>query len=274
MQNRLMWQLRKLRNRFRYGRTVKLPMINEKVIICGNGPSLKKLDFCYYLSQKYDFLCVNSFALDEERFNLIKPKYYCCIDPAIVTNIHNVNTEEAKLFKILDNVTWDLTFICQIGDDWNFSNPHIKTVYLNRNVFESVNDKRKFKAFSKNKATCGFQNVIAAALYFTITSCFAEVFLIGVETDFHKELIVDRNNNVFREYVHFYGKELIDVIAAGQIKKGELYRYFYFYYLTLYQYYELSKYAAYLHVKVRNMCITSFIDVFEKIDFKEKNDQA
>ena len=75
---------------------------------------------------------------------------------------------------------------------------------------------------------------------------------------------VAEDNDVYREYVHFYGVERINVTKDGQIGKGELYKYFYFYYQTLLDFYNLSRFAQRHQSCIYNTCMGSYIDVFPK----------
>lgn len=242
----------------------------DKIIIIGNGPSAKRIDFEYYKNIGYEFLCVNHFASNSDNFFNIKPKYYCCIEPRILSSEYDKYEESRqKLFRALNKVDWPMTFICCVKDNLAISNSNIKVCKINKAVYDGEPDKRILNLYSKNRATCGYQNVIAAALYFAISIKCEEILLTGVESDMHREIAVDKENNVYREYVHFYGKECKDVVMDGQINKGELFKYFLWSYKTFYQYNLLSKYAEFNEVPVKNLCVNSFIDVFEKIDAKE-----
>lgn len=260
--NFCLWLIHFVKNTIRFGLPKKLPQSKEKIVICGNGPSLMKTNFDYFSSNGYQFACVNYFALSEDLFFRIKPKYYCCIDPALFSATPTDQTR--KLFAILERVDWDMVFIMPIGAKSNINNKNIKVVSINQNFMKNCPPKLQFSLYKKNLAIVGYQNVIIGALYYFISMNVSEISLIGVETDFHRELFVGENNHVYRKCTHFYGEEVLDLQEKGEIKQGELYLYFCFYYLTLYQYYVMAQYAQHMKVKVYNLCLNSFIDVFEK----------
>lgn len=264
----LLWVYRYWRACLKRSRSDRIHPISDKVLVCGNGPSITRVDFDFYKNEGYEFLCTNFFAFSEDLFFKIKPKYYCIVDPAIFSEEYS--SQAKRLNEIFAKIDWNMTFITNFENHKLTDNEKIHTIVLNNNLLLSSNDCKKYKYYEKNIASSSYQNVIIAALYYLITATAKGVRLIGVETDFHKELYVGKNNHVYRECVHFYGKEIFDLQEKGEIKEGELYKYFYFYYLTLYQYYDMSKYAKYMGVEVINLCENSFVDVFEKAELKEK----
>lgn len=240
-----------------------------KVVICGNGPSTKKFPFNDFLSLGYKFCVVNYFPTDEEMFFQVKPVYYVCVDPFFHSSIDELTEEEIKLVNSLNKVSWNMKYICFKNHHLPLNNPNICYDYINQNIISLGYSKMIKKLLDENKAIFGYQNVIVAAIYYFLMSEIEEVVLTGVENDWHRELVVDQNNNVYREMTHFYGNERINVTELGEIKKGELFNYFKFYYLTLYQYNLLSQYAKDSKTAVVNSCVYSYIDVFCKKDPNE-----
>lgn len=242
---------------------------NEKIILVGNGLSAKN----FLLKNKctdYKYCCVNYFALDEELFRSIKPGYYCIIDPMFFKKEYFMKEKKAAdVLKQLGKVNWNMKIICYSGCKLPLNNQWIEYHYINENYFGGSVNHIKMHLFDCNMANCGFQNVIVAALFYFVMSNAKSIILTGVENNWHNELIVDENNNVLRNDTHFYGKQLLNLTEKGEIKKGEIYKYFQFYYLTLYEYSIISEYAKRKGISVINSCRDSFIDVFEKRNFKE-----
>lgn len=235
-----------------------------RVVVCGNGPSTKLFPFGKFRNYCFDFCVVNFFPLDEELFQTLKPKYYISVDPYFHSTLEELTKEELKLVNALNNVTWPMKYVCFKNHHLPLNNDNISYDYINSNVISLDYSKKIKKLLDRNEAIFGYQNVIVAAIYYFIMSQVDLIVLTGVENDWHRELVVDRNNEVFREMTHFYGNEKISVTKNGEIKKGELYNYFRFYYLTLYQYSLLSKYSSDTNTHIINSCIESYIDVFAK----------
>ncbi|MCL2151842.1 MAG: hypothetical protein FWH57_02615 [Oscillospiraceae bacterium] len=243
----------------------------KKVIVVGNGPSVSDFDFFMFSRLGYEFLCVNYFALDE-RFFKIRPKFYCIVDPAVYKKCQDVNDKANELFHILENVDWEMTLVCTAYQRPVINNKLIRVDKINNHVYNGTIKWLQKSVYNKNIGTFGYQNVICAALYYLLSSNVLEIGLIGVENDWHRELYVDENNDVIREYRHFYGTQRINITLDEQIQRGELYKYFYWYYITLYQYSIAASYAKMKSILVYNYCKYSYIDVFDKKQLVRNND--
>ena len=241
----------------------------KNVVVVGNGPSAKAFPFAAMIEKGYDLCCVNDFLFSEELFFKYKPRFYCCIDPIYSAKDYPESEAGKRFLGIMERVDWDMTFICFKHQPIVINNPNITVHYLNNNNYKGDFTKFRYSLFRKNIATAGFQNVIVAATFYFVMSNAESILLTGVESDWHKELIVAEDNDVYREYIHFYGVERINVTKDGQIGKGELYKYFYFYYQTLLHFHNLSKFALAHHSCVYNTCMNSYIDVFPKKKVEE-----
>lgn len=243
----------------------KLPLLDGKrMIIVGNGPSADKLNFEKIKDNNIEILCVNYFASKNELFFKIQPKYYCLIDPLFFNNTNN-DSEINQLIDVLNKVDWEMTLVClQYQTLPTLQNPYIKILHINSNQYHG--NWVRYKLYSQNKANFGLQNVVLGAIYFCLTSGIKELYLSGVDNDWHRELIVDESNDVYREYQHFYGLKRVNLTATGELNKGEFYKYIGYYYITMKQYYYASLYAHHLNASVYNLTMTSYIDVFDKND--------
>lgn len=248
-------------------KTTGVPKYNnrgKRVVSVGNGPSAGDFPYEKFKNLGYDFMCVNFFALDKERFFKLRPTYYCCIDNAFGTIYENLLPKQKQLVGVLEQVDWPMIFVCFKGQKLPIQNDYIIYHYINANELKGKLTLRKKKLYDRNKATFGYQNVMLATLYYFIMSRTAVIILTGVENDWHRELFVDRNNDVFRKMTHFYGNERINITQLGEIRRGELYKYFHYYYITLLNYSLAAKYASASDVRIINSCEESYIDVFVK----------
>ena len=238
--------------------------IGEKLVLVCNGPSAKEFPFEAYKNHEYTFCCVNDFALSEELFRHIKPKFYCLVDTAYGAPGYKDTEVGRELTRIFENVDWEMNIICYKGRHLVLENKNIHYRYVNSNPWSGELNRLKYFLYKNNLASTGFQNVSIAALFYFIMSGVDSVVLTGVENDWHRELVVEANNDVCREYVHFYGVEKINVTEAGQIGRGELYKYFEWYVYTLKQHSMIAKFAEKANVKIENSCMHSFIDAYLK----------
>lgn len=239
-----------------------LPTIGNPVILFGNGPSLNRMHITKSDISDYAIMCVNFFALNQELFFDFQPKYYCIIDPAFF--VDNKTDDVKKLERIFEKVHWDMTLVTLYNSKIAFTNDNIRIHRINSNVYRGSVTWFRNAIFKRNIGTYRYQNVLNAALYYLITCKCNEIYLVGADNDWHRELYVDESNEVIRETKHFYGRTRLNVTRNQEIKKGELYKYFYWYYITLHSHYIASKYALSQGVPVYNCNPDSYIDVFPK----------
>lgn len=246
----------------------RIPKIEDSVIVLGNGPSIKTLDMDKAIKNGYQFLAVNFYALFNADFLEIRPKYYCIVDPAFYNLRQRENDENiVALELILEKVNWEMTLIIIEGQTPIFRNKNIKLVKLNSVLYRGNIESIRNFLYMNNLGSYIFQNVVNAAIYYLITARARQIILVGVENDWHRELFVDSKNEVYRELRHFYGNKRINITELGEIKKGELFRYFYWYYLTLLSHSAASLYARSIGVQIVNCTPDSYIDVYDKEDW-------
>lgn len=256
------WFLKYLLN---FKMNTNLPQINSSVILFGNGPSVNEINITDRDISEHDIMCVNFFALNEELFFRYQPKYYCIIDPYFFDEENRTEKSDIeKLERVFEKVNWDMTFVTLNNNRIAFTNHNIKIHRINKNIYNGNIKKFRNFIFKNNIGTYRFQNVLNASLYYLITCRSKEIHLFGAENDWHRELFVNEDNEVIREVKHFYGIKRMNLTQIKVIKKGELYKYFYWYYVTLYSHYIASDYATFQEVSVYNCNLDSYIDVFPK----------
>lgn len=243
----------------------KKKIINNEIIILGNGPSINETNFLSKKFSRFDFLCVNFFGLDKERFFALKPKYYCIVDPAFFSKDNTKDTKRIrKLYNIFEKVEWEMHIVIFCIDKIKIRNKNIKILNLNRNIYDGNNSIIMNYLFRKKMACIACSTVIQTCLYFAITYKAKAIYLYGVENDWHREIYVNKNNEVIRKFRHFYGNEELNLTKDKKLKKGELDICFYSLYIDLHIYKKLKLYADYMEIPVYNCVENSYIDVFKK----------
>ena len=249
-------------------------VVEEKeILILGNGPSLNELDL-FALREKLDFACVNWFAVQSSLFRKLKPCYYVLIDGDFFVKEEMLSEKKRdsrnRLFNEFNMIDWSMVVITPQKYRIEINNPYI--------TYEAVSTGRlyndylyKFMNFlySKNLAVCGLQNVVVGALHYFIMKKFKTIYMAGVDMSEFQVYKVDGRNHVLAEYTHFYGIDYVDCTETGSIPQGEFSRWMGYYVRMLKEFYCMSQFAAYQSVKVINLSENSFIDVFEKQDWKE-----
>lgn len=234
----------------------------KPLVIAVNGPSFR-LDKISYFKEEADFLFVNDFAIKErELFFQYKPRFYGLLDPTY----YDINHKDyKKIYEVLHLINWDMTIIC-----FSYQNMEIHNSNIDFYKITPIKYKGKFNLLtyffaSKNIAAYGFSGVLEGSIFAALINNYKKIYLIGADNNIFLEFNVDIDNNVYRDYKHFYGSEKI-IVTGSQIPKGHLYEYFFGIYSNFKNLYDLSILAKKLNAQIINTTPDSFIDVFEKVE--------
>ena len=252
-------------------RLIDLNVGDKKVIILGNGPSLKD-DIAHISTDGVDFFCVNHFA-DSDYFEKFKPKFYLFLDPYFWEE--NVSAEYSskrlRTFRsINEKVDWDFRVYIPSYASFNienaFYNSNVKVVRYSGLGF------KKYPKFLENLLldTSIYSpyaiNVVIHSVFIAIHSGYKFIDLYGVDTSVFLNLRVDPDSNqVYAEFEHFYGKSKVLQNEAGLRHKpltlAECLEKEYYNFLT----YELmARYARHREVILQNCSSFSLIDSIER----------
>lgn len=261
---------------------------DKEVVIIGNGPSASLFfkDFEGY-KIKPNTMCVNMFAANPE-FHLIQPKYYLVSDHAFLDFSEETFKDASRLPRLkkqpdflqiqqrinltwteLLNCSWEIQlFIPQIYSNTFIVNHALKsglkihfynyTVVKGFEWFENMIYKHKLGSPQS-------QNVINACIFQAINANFKEIYLTGVDNNFHLNMIVDDNNNLQHIDDHFYKiekKTTPQLHANGTPVK--MHEFFLSLHKAFYAHHRLQKYAQYRNVNIYNATKGSFIDAYER----------
>lgn len=246
----------------------------KNVLVLGNGPSLNNVDIekLVFLEEgELDIVCVNYFPSKENIFWKIKPQYLCLIDSVYFEKNEIFENDNKELFDVLERVDWDIKIICFCKNTIPVKNEHITYEWISaKSLYRVSLPKFRHFLYKKNLVNCGAQNVIIAALYYFVTKNSNCIYLAGVDMSEFKFLFIDEDNNILVESTHSYGVEKVNCLDHKVVKKGEFYKLLGFYTRMFEQFSILSEYARLQKVKIYNLYKNSYIDVFEKISFYDK----
>ncbi len=243
----------------------------KDVLILGNAPSLRDVDFSKFDLDNMYVGCVNFFPTKSDLYWKIRPKYIFLLDPSLF-DFSNIEVKE--LWKCLSESTWKIVVItfydsvinCNIGD-----NITIERIPKERISYEHFKRFRYF-LYRKRYAIPGAQDVIGGALYYFIMHRPNIIYMAGVDLSEFVYFRVDKDNIVYAEVEYSYGKQkyIYEYEQPGR----------FFYRLDLIkkmfeEMYYLSKFSKDRGVTIYNLSINSYVDVFKKTDkynFSTKND--
>ena len=256
---------------------------SDKIIILGNGPSLKKqLVDSIDIFKSNVCVCVNSFVLTEY-YSIIKPRVYLLIDPGffVVNADHQNEKQNISVFdSLFSKTTWNIDLVVCSRYKNNdriiklITNPHINVLFINQDNYNTFNTKEEqFELFNQNKIEVPAQTVLNTAVYLGIFWHYKTVILIGADTSWHEELLLDQENNIlYLKDEHFYGnKKRIIYIDPETKTPCKMHEQFNSLTNAFKMYWLLREYADYNSVSVINASEKSWIDAFERkklIDFK------
>jgi hypothetical protein len=289
--NQLFQSIKSIAKVLLISRVWKNPIVDTKkdLIIVGNGPSASKFldESLGKIGSNFDFVCVNMFA-SQDLFFQLKPKFYLMSDSAFFNFNQETYLDSAKLKSLKENPDFESTQKL-INKTWNnilksnwgltimvpqlFRNsPMVKmarnagfdilifnyTVVQGFEWFENL-------IYSAKLGSPQSQNVINSCIFQGINNGFKNIYLIGVENNFHLNLRVSETNQLEMVDEHFYKVEKKSVplknAKGGSVKMHEFYSSLY---KAFYAHHRLQLYAKFKGVNIYNSTLNSFIDAYER----------
>ncbi|MDR0604149.1 MAG: hypothetical protein LBG80_07605 [Bacteroidales bacterium] len=247
--------------------TRKIDRKSEKCVVMGNGPSLTdSLNDNKDMLTSHDLIAVNFMGLSPE-FIIYKPCVYVLCDTAfwLSPDIPEITREKVRDFyrQMVKRVSWNLQLyipymaknVTEIHEILS-QNENIHLCYYNKTKVEGF----KWFQYMILKRQWGMfraQNVIVAALLLAIYSDYKQIYLMGVDADWMKNLWVDEQNRIRSTDIHFYGQN--DRMSSAKMHDV---------YLSLYyafkSYADTEEYSKHCEIKIYNTNLLSFVNVFEK----------
>ena len=248
---------------------------NESIII-GNGPSLEN-----YIKKNHDFFkqknlfCVN-FFLKTIIFFELKPNYSIIVDPYIWKRKIPASYIEdfEQCIENLQKVDWNFTlFLPDDAKVWNwfinvpFSNKNVSIIYFknipnyNKNLTET-----DFLKFQNYQQFPHFQNVLVAAIFFSINLGSKKNYIVGADMNLHQNIVVNHANQLCDYTKHFYDNDVIlmPMYKDNGIDIFKISEYFQALSMMFQGFEVIESYSKYLNAKIYNLTENSFIDCFER----------
>lgn len=255
----------------------KFPRVNNKaIVVLGNGPSLNQTILKHKsILKALDTFAVN-FFINSDLFNVFKPKYYLIADPGFWTKTPSKRWQEIRplFFKSMVNkVQWEMHLFVPYQANFELfkslseQNKNIVLVPYNKTT---INGFKRFYTFCY-KIKLGMprpQNVLVPSIITAINLGYKNVYIVGADHTWHRDISVNEKNEVLTENIHFYNNKNIKtkriVLNSRTGKPIRLYQQFEGIYYTFKSYHYISEYAKCVHSNVYNASEISFIDAFER----------
>ena len=194
--------------------------INSNIIVLANGPSLR-LDLDNYGSKisQCKTIAVNLFVLTED-FIRIKPDYYIFLDVVFLKKDTLPRVAEARekmLLAFKQNLSWEMVILLPSEGKNSFfhrqlqeANIPVKFVFFNRTSIYGLKGVSHFM-YSRGWGMPPPQNVLIGALMAAIHMRFNNIYMLGADHSWLREISIDEDGVMIINDKHFYnpdGKKL------------------------------------------------------------------
>lgn len=236
-----------------------------RIIILGNGPSLKSAIADHLPTlQSFDTLAVN-FMANTPEFEQIKPAFYVLADPHffVASDDENVN----RLWQHIADVSWRMTLFVPhkyrtLAANRLHGRIHIQP--FNCIAVEGCSSFTHF-AYRHNWGMPRPRNVLIPSIILAIQSGYSEISIVGADHSWLQTISVDDQNNVVSIQPHFYKDNSAETNRNRSEYKGyRLHDILKSFYIAFRAYHQIERYAQSRGVKIFNATPNSFIDAFER----------
>lgn len=263
----------------------------EPLFIVGNGPSaLPFLAMAKTKKPPLPLFCVNKFAISPE-FHSLKPHYYLLLDGDFFLFNEAVFQDPSKhprvqlkpeftVYQDQINRTWhailEHTWGMTLFIPRTYKKSFVVALAIKQNIriqFFNYTVTQGFNWFKNSVYAMGLgmpqsQNVIHATLFLAIQMGVKNIYITGIDHDFHRNLVLDDTNTLFEEVSHFYNKEPFRhklIHAHGNGESVRLKEVFYNLHKVHVGYEELHRFAKNCKCQVFNITPGGFVDEFPRV---------
>ena len=247
----------------------------RRCIVLGNGPSLKStLEQNLKLIQDTDSFAVN-FFWKSEYYEQVKPRYYIIVSTNYWSKGKIDANEEGRqqTFEgIASKTNWEMTLIvpamAKNHKEWKRvleANANINIEYINITPIEGFSGFTNW-ALRLNLGLPRPHNVLIPAIKLATDLNYKEIFVVGADHSWLKDIYVGSDNLVYLSQKHFYDNNPApEVMYDGTSNRVRtladmLMKFVY----SFQSYFVLKAYAESENINIYNATPESYIDAFER----------
>jgi hypothetical protein len=251
----------------------------NKSVVLGNGPSLNTtMEESMEIIKSCDTFGVN-FFWKSDYYAKVKPKYYVIVSTNYWAKGKIDSNEEGRrqtFDAIAQKTSWPMTLIvpavAKKNTAWQANlvlNKNITIKYINITPVEGFSGFEHW-ALRKNLGLPRPHNVLIPCIKLAVDLNYQEVFVVGADHSWLKDIYVGNDNRVYLSQKHFYdNKPAPEVMYDGTSNRVRtladmLMKFVY----SFRSYFVLRSYAASRNISVYNATPESFIDAFERKELK------
>ncbi len=247
--------------------TVKGIKAQGKIIVLGNGPSLKDTLRDYMPMLQQSTTMVVNFAASDDSYVQLRPNYYVIVDPAFFSE---KPTESVRaLWRRIRATDWPMTLIVGAPD------------LIKAEILVGANDNITIRtvnlvgvegwgwlealAYDKGWGMPRPRNVLIAGLMACLQMGYRKVYVCGADHSWLPNVKVHENNRITTVQTHFYDEregyqQDIDKVFE-KVTMPELMMNFY---IAFDSYHRMQRYAVRRGIEIYNSTPGSYIDAFPR----------
>lgn len=239
----------------------------DKIIILGNGPSLRQT-----VGENIDTLrampsvAVN-FMANTPEFEQIKPDYYVLADPLFFSGTEHENV--ASLWRNLARVRWPMCLCVprkMLAKTKKLLSeaPSVKIVPFNFVGAEGFG-RLENVLYSSRLAMPRPRNVLIPAIMIAISAGYSEIWLCGADHSWLETVRVTDANHVVSVQPHFYADSSKELKRSEEEYRGlHLHDILMSFYIAFSAYHRIKRYAESRGIRIYNATPGSYIDAFPR----------
>lgn len=242
----------------------------ERLVVLGNGPSLRETIARSGDALKASRLMAVNFMANTPEFFALRPEYYILADPHFFAPA-GTDPNVDRFWENIARVDWPITLFVPAREAKRIprvEGENIKVERFNPVGFEGY-DWAKNLAYASGRGMPRPRNVLIAAIMVGIQAGFRDIVIVGADHSWPRTLSVNDENEVVSIQPHFYednSKEKERVTAT--YKNIRLHEIMLSFHVAFKAYHEIARYASRRGVKIMNATPGSFIDAFPRGELK------
>ena len=243
---------------------------DEPIVIMGNGPSLRDtISNQSDVLKKSKTLAVN-FAANADSYRELKPDIYVLADPHFFRVGADGSPSDPNVFRLWENI---------VSTDWNMIlylpckakipefieiNSYISVKRYNLTPGEGLEGPVHW-LYRKGLAMPRPRNVLIASIMIALREGYRDIYIVGADHSWSRDLWVDDQNRVISVQKHFYKDNEKEFERVAQEYAGyHLHDILNSLTIAFRSYHQIAKYVDEIGAKITNCTPGSFIDAFPR----------
>ena len=245
----------------------RLPRVDGgRIIIMGNGPSLRHvIDSHSDILKRCDTMAVN-FAANDDAFYEIRPKYYILMDPHFFCG-RKSDPNVDSLLQRLEAVSWPMTLFVpshSLPSGFRIEGDNLTVCRVNSVGIDGYRWLRE-AAYGMKRCMPRPRNVLVAAIMTAIWMGYDRIDIVGADHSWFETLAVDDDNRLVTVQPHFYKDSDSEHRRVAQVYSDvKLHQFLGSMSVVFNSYHEIASFARRVGVTITNCTPHSFIDAFDR----------